>query len=565
MRKFFPILLTFLTLSLVLEAQRNCESMGHLNDQIADHPDLVQDMQIVEQHTQHFLHNYDASVDRNVVTIPVVVHVVYKTNAQNISDAQILSQIDVLNEDFRRTNSDADNQWSQAADTQIEFCLATVDPNGNPTTGITRRSTTKKSFRTNDDVKKSAKGGVDPWPASDYLNIWVCNLSNSILGYAQFPGGSASTDGVVVLYNAFGRVGTLNSTFNLGRTCTHEVGHYLNLRHIWGDGGCSVDDFVNDTPLSDGPNYGCATGHVSCSSTDMVENYMDYSDDVCMNLFTSGQAARMQAVLSPGGFRFSLTQSTACSGSGPTPTCSDNIQNGDETGIDCGGSNCPPCNTPTCSDNIQNGDETGVDCGGSNCPPCNTGTCDAPSGLASSPRKGGREARLTWNAVGAANDYTVQLREVGASSWNTVSTTNTQITATGLTKNLNYEWQVRSNCGSTNSSYATATFVAGQSGRETEDWVNINIYPNPAKDILNIQINELINETAEIVLSDDLVDESASITIIDLMGRTHIFHEVESVDEDIEMDVRHLSNGIYFVRIETESGAVQVERLMINK
>lgn len=306
-----------------------------------------------------------------MVTIPVVVHVVYRTAEENISDAQIQSQMQVLNDDFRRLNSDANNTWSQAADAEIEFCLATVDPNGNPTNGITRTSTTVNGFGTNDAVKFTSQGGIDAWPRDSYLNFWVCNIGGGILGYAQFPGGAAATDGVVNDYRYTGTNGTATAPFNLGRTATHEVGHWLNLRHIWGDGGCGVDDFVADTPESDAPNYGCAAGHTSCGSADMIENYMDYSNDACMNLFTQGQKTRMQALFAPGGFRASLLSSNGC-GSGSQPTCTDGVQNGNETGVDCGG-DCAPC--ATCDDGVQNGNETGVDCGG-DCNACPTNCND---------------------------------------------------------------------------------------------------------------------------------------------------------------------------------------------
>ncbi len=341
---------TLITLLLVLgfalpnlQAQRNCGAMEHLEYQQQQDPKLEFKMQNIERHTQQYLQSNGAARVTGIITIPVVFHVVYNNSTENISDAQIQSQLDVLNEDFRRTNSDANGTWSQAADTEIEFCLATVDPSGNATTGITRTSTSQTSFGTNDQMKFNSSGGKDAWPAADYLNFWVCDISGGILGYAQFPGGSAATDGVVCDYQYVGTIGTATAPFDLGRTATHEVGHWLNLRHIWGDGNCNVDDFVADTPTSDNPNYGCATGHVSCSSTDMVENYMDYSDDACMNLYTAGQTARMRALFDPGGFRESLLSSAACGTPPPPPTCDDNIQNGDETGVDCGGSSCPAC------------------------------------------------------------------------------------------------------------------------------------------------------------------------------------------------------------------------------
>ena len=240
------------------------------------------------------------------LTIPVVVHVVYNTNMQNISVAQIRSQIRVLNRDFRAKNSDKSNVptiWKGlVADANIRFVLATKDPAGNSTSGITRTQTQRDSFGTNNSVKATATGGADPWPTDRYLNIWVCNLSGGLLGYAQFPGGPPKTDGVVITYRAFGTVETAAAPFNLGRTATHEVGHYLNLRHIWGDTeDCSGTDFVHDTPNAAGPNFGKPTfPQVSCSngpSGDMFMNYMDYVDDDSMFMFTVEQVARMHATL----------------------------------------------------------------------------------------------------------------------------------------------------------------------------------------------------------------------------------------------------------------------------
>ncbi|MBL6646048.1 MAG: zinc metalloprotease, partial [Flavobacteriales bacterium] len=283
----------------------------------------------IEEHTAEWapmVAQQRAANQNAVVTIPVVFHVVYRTAEENISDAQIQTQLDVLNADFRRLNADADNVWSQAADTEIEFCLASFDPDGNSTTGILRVPTTVNGFGTNDAVKFSSQGGSDAWPYTDYLNFWVCNIGGGILGYAQFPGGSAATDGIVNGYQYTGTIGTATPPFDLGRTATHEVGHWLNLRHIWGDGNCNVDDFVSDTPTSDAPNYGCALGHVSCNTTDMVQNYMDYSDDACMNLFTQGQTDRMLALFQPGGFRESLLTSNGCA-----PPCTESCGCTDDT------------------------------------------------------------------------------------------------------------------------------------------------------------------------------------------------------------------------------------------
>jgi hypothetical protein len=240
-----------------------------------------------------------------LVTIPVVVHVLYNTAAQNISVAQIKSQIKVLNSDYRATNSDktkTPDVWKGLiTDARIQFKLATKDPKGKPTTGITRTKTSRAAFGDDDAVKFSAQGGIDAWNTKKYLNIWVCNLQ-PWLGYAQFPGGPVATDGVVILYTAFGTTGTARPPFNLGRTATHEVGHWLNLRHIWADTeDCSGSDFVPDTPNAEGPNYNKPTfPHVTCNNGpngDMFMNYMDYVDDDCMFMFTAQQIVRMRTAL----------------------------------------------------------------------------------------------------------------------------------------------------------------------------------------------------------------------------------------------------------------------------
>jgi hypothetical protein len=239
-------------------------------------------------------------------TIPVVVHVVYKTPAENISVTQIRSQIRALNRDFSATNPDrtlVPPCWQGlVTDARVRFVLATKDPRGLATNGITRTKTTKASFGDDDTVKSPATGGVRPWQTKKYLNIWVCTLSGGLLGYAQFPGGPTPTDGVVILNTAFGTTGTAAAPFNKGRSATHEIGHYLNLRHIWGDTeDCSGTDFVADTPNAAGPNYGTPSfPHVTCSNGpngDMFMNYMDYVDDRAMYMYTSQQVLRMVATL----------------------------------------------------------------------------------------------------------------------------------------------------------------------------------------------------------------------------------------------------------------------------
>ena len=269
------MLLCALTLSQSLIAQRDCSTMEMLEQEIEQDPKRLIKLEQIEAHTLRSLQNAQPRAE-GVITIPVVVHVVYNNSAENISDAQIQSQINILNEDFRRMNANADNVWPQAADSEIEFCLAVVDPDGNPTNGITRTQTSVTTFSSSGNpVKFDGSGGKSAWPSSSYMNFWVCDLSGGLLGYAQFPGGSSATDGIVCDYLYVGNIGTATPPFELGRTATHEVGHWLNLRHIWGDGGCSVDDFVADTPRSDASNGGCNIGHISCGTVDMVQNYMD--------------------------------------------------------------------------------------------------------------------------------------------------------------------------------------------------------------------------------------------------------------------------------------------------
>ncbi|WP_199565218.1 zinc metalloprotease [Spongiactinospora rosea] len=283
-----------------------CGTMPVHHQMIATRPDYAIARAAIEN-TTFARKNARAPRRREVVTIPVVVHVVYQQEAHNVSDGQIASQITVLNQDFRAANPDVSQVpapfQSAVADTLIEFAPATTDPAGQPTSGIVRRRTAQAQFGDDDAVKFSSRGGSDAWPADRYLNLWVCNLV-PWLGYAQFPGGPAETDGVVVAYHAFGNTGTATAPFNLGRTATHEIGHWLNLRHIWGDDGdaCSGDDFVADTPNAAGPNFGVPTfPSITCGNGpngDMFMNYMDYTDDRGMFMFTNGQSERMDAALS---------------------------------------------------------------------------------------------------------------------------------------------------------------------------------------------------------------------------------------------------------------------------
>jgi hypothetical protein len=392
-------------------------------------------MEAIERFTQNYVErvtnkksNGTQTKVTGVITIPVVVHVVYNTAAQNISDAIVQSQIDVLNADFRRTNADRTNTPSAfagvASDFEIQFALATRDPQGNATNGIVRKSTTKTYFEYGGSdsqgvhVKQSSQGGSDAWDTRSYLNMWVCNFggtSSSLLGYATFPTDAGTfKDGVVMGYKYFGVNPSLGGVFGYGRTATHEVGHWLNLRHIWGDANCG-NDFVADTPTQQTSNGGCPTfPKVSCSNGangDMFMNYMDYTNDQCMNMFTAGQKARARALFDVGGARVSLLSSNGL-GSGTTPTCA------------------------------------------------------VPTGLTSSSVTTS-SATLAWAAVSGASSYSVRYKATSSTTWTTATASATSLNVTGLTAATTYEFQVSTVCSSTSSAFSGSTTFTTTSGSTT--------------------------------------------------------------------------------------------------
>jgi len=341
MKKYiYPILCGLLGLSLTAQAQqmpahRECATMEVLAAQIAADPSLATRLQAIDQQAAAYAAKKAANPTQRTtleafVTIPVVVHVLHNTDAQDITDEQVQSQIKVLNDDFHKLNTDLSKVPAAFApligDAGVQFVLAKQDPSGKATTGIVHKSTPALSFDSSDKMKYSSSGGDDAWPAASYLNLWCCNLGGGLLGYAQFPGGAPATDGVVILYSAFGSGGSAVKPYDLGRTATHEVGHWLNLRHIWGDARCGNDQ-VADTPTQQTSNYGCPTfPHVTCSNGangDMFMNYMDYTDDACMQMFSSAQGDRMDALFASGGTRASLLTSVgglAPGSSAPAPT-----------------------------------------------------------------------------------------------------------------------------------------------------------------------------------------------------------------------------------------------------
>ncbi len=411
MSKFYSLFFLIL-LHHTLFAQyetRICGTTEYMQALAIAHPEMVQQRAAIEQHTQQFMQQQNPHT-RSIVTIPVVVHVVYNLGSQNISDAQILSQIDVLNKDFRKQNLDFANTPGSfqplAADCQIEFVLARRDPNGDSTNGITRTYTATTSFSSNNYVKSAATGGKDGWPPSQYLNIWVCKLAGGLLGYGQFPGGPEATDGVVISYRAFGTNGAAIAPFNKGRTATHEVGHWLNLFHISGDdgSGCNGTDLADDTPNQGAQNTGVPVyPHISCNNApygDMFMNYMDYTDDVAMTMFTLNQKTRMDALFSAGGARYTLLSSQ-----------------GDEYPI------APiACGIPL---NVQ------------------AGAIAVQS------------AQINWQAMPAATAYQFYYKKISDSVWNTLSPAGNSMQLNNLNPNTAYHCKVKTICGAGSSDFST--------------------------------------------------------------------------------------------------------------
>ncbi len=597
------ILLFFSLIPILSIAQRNCHTMDNHERLLQEDAHYFERLEKIEQFTNYAISSGKVNQNKAVITIPVVVHVVYNTSAQNVSDAQIQSQLNVLNQDFRKLNSDLNlvpsTFSSLVADAEINFCLANRDPNGNATTGIVRVQTSQTSFSTNDGVKYASSGGSNAWPSNQYLNLWVCNMSGGILGYAQFPGGASATDGVVIGYTCFGTMGTAQAPFNKGRTATHEVGHWLNLRHIWGDATCG-SDLVSDTPVHNTSNYGCPSHPRSNScgtSAEMFMNYMDYVDDACMQMFSNGQKSRMQALFVSGGARASLATSPGCSGStgGGTSTPAYCAASGSNTQYEWisnvkintinntttgsggyanytsisttvnKGSAYTVTLTPTFASTAYteyfnvyidyNGDLDFADAGelvysspgttaavsasitipttaitgnvrmrvmmkdGAITGPCEsftygevedytlsiqagtTGTtCSAPTGMSNS-NVGTTSATVSWTASSGASNYTLQYKKSTATSWTSVSTSNTSFNLTGLSSSTTYNWQVRTNCTSGSSSYVAGPNFTTQATISTSctDSYETNNTLSAAKSIaVNTNISALLNTSSDV-------------------------------------------------------------------
>lgn len=286
-----------------------CGSMIALNRQLQENPRLYNKMYTIELYTRRHTSKANTTVNSKIgdvdvppiedglgiINLPVYIHIVYPDANSAISDAQVTSQMNVLNSDFRDRNIDQLPSLStfanDATDAGFSFSLAGVFRHNNPTIYWGTKNLVKILY--------------PPITPETHLNIWVCKIGEGILGLGQFPGGDPSTDGILVSGENFGFTDSENA--GSGRIAIHEIGHYLNLRHIWGDGACRKDDFVTDTPTASGPYFGCPRfPSMGCRSADMTMNYMDYTYDACKYMFTDGQRNRMRALFTPGGIRESM-------------------------------------------------------------------------------------------------------------------------------------------------------------------------------------------------------------------------------------------------------------------
>ena len=297
------------------QVHRACETETNNHKKLLNDPNLHERYLQIERFIAHYQARNIES--RSEIIIPVVVHVVYSSPVENLSKPQIQSQIEVLNRDFNALNSDIyalpPMFHSIKGNCNIRFQLAARDPNGFASDGINHISTSKRGIGESEDVKFKARGGADAWDTQRYLNIWVCSTNGKFAGTAQYPGGDPTTDGIIVDYRYFGTIGAVKPPMHLGRTCTHEVGHWLGLRHIWGDAHCG-DDLVADTPPQEKPtqyeNGFPLTSQCNGAAYIVASmNYMDYVSDDQMYFFTAGQCRRMRAVLAPGGAREKIAES----------------------------------------------------------------------------------------------------------------------------------------------------------------------------------------------------------------------------------------------------------------
>lgn len=450
---------------------------------MAEHPQVRQEFVELER---ELTTNTMLTTRTTEITIPVVVHIVYNSSTENISEEQIRSQIDILNQDFNLENKEIANIPSQfagaAAICNIRFQLATTDPKGQATNGIIRHASPKAVWGVTDDIKLPEKGGFEPWQPSAYLNIYVCNLGTKAVGFSSFPGMSERIDGVVINYTAFGNMGTAEAPFDLGRTCVHEVGHWLGLFHIWGDTDCG-NDYVGDTPTHKQPNSGCPHERYStCKgirTMDMTMNFMDYVDDACMYMFTKGQNIRMMSLIQKK--RGGLINSK---------------------GI------LPASNRDCTIQNIR------------------ASKSDTES------------AHINWNHLNGVAEYSIEYRAANEIAWHSATSKMPYITLKKLQTGTIYEVRVKSDCE--NSPYSpTVKFgtqrIAFRTTNTPEEAVAV--FPNPVSSMAIIA-----------VATNDEADYSVQLS--DIRGQIKFEKQYSKETPSVQLDLSELSEGVYFVTVQ---------------
>ena len=547
------LLATLLLCSLTLNstfAQRNCQTMENLQLKSISDSDLYRRMQKIERHTSNYLPIVDFRNDQKVI-IPVVVHIVHANEAENLPLELIKSQIDVLNEDFNRRNEDRNDIWPQAANVDIEFRLAELDPDGNPTDGIVRKQTSGPYFSLKDRVKYNSYGGSDAWPTTDYLNIWVCNLFGRQMGFAQLPGGGpAGSDGVVIDYAYFGRRAE-GGKYDLGRTCTHEVGHWLNLRHIWGDGDCKKDDYVSDTPSASYPTFGCQTNKNSCAGgdRDMIENFMDYTNDPCMNLFTEGQKARMHTLFMPGGFRASILNSSGIKRNDDSPEppgeSEEEANQEEETSTEESsgeGNTAPNSEVPT-----------------------NSSGCAAPHNLSASVSGNGLIA--TWS--GNSERYTFQIKLPNMNQWFGFTTTKKDIRISGLSKGIDYKARIKSVCANDSESpWVNFTLSLDRFSDLSVKTEDLNLYPNPASKQVSVEWKipdiRISNSNKPSFLLEKVLP-AQQLALYGIRGNLVLRKHLDVAEKSCQIDVSNMLPGMYFIVLLDEKGySIRRKKLVVN-
>lgn len=484
------------------DAVHPCWTMEYLDILKKQDPSLDGKMRWQEEVLQSTLRD-QRSAEQNslrkttaVITIPVVVHIVYNTPAQNIPDQRVFDQIAITNRDFAGLNPHSMYMFphSLKADMEIQYCLAQKAPDGSPTTGIERVYTTKTMF-TGDSIKYTRLLGADAWDPTIYMNIWVCNTSGVCWG--RFPGTGATDAYGVVMHHVY--FGYIDSTFNMGSggVTTHELGHCLNLRHTWGDDGtaCTGSDMAADTPNEAGYTSGYHTGLLTdvCSPVSpgiMYMNFMDYTSDRVLANFTPDQKARAQACFaSPSGPLLPLLASTACS----APSS---------------------CEVPT---SLKAGSLTRT------------------------------KATVSWTAMVNSIGYNVRYRKVGTTTWSSTSSPTNSKLLTGLIKNTFYEFQVQNICSSTSAYSPSKTFQTPKTGPAKENSINeteppevFTLFPNPTADYTNLFYT--LTETG--LVSIHVFNSTGAD--VDYIAPTHL---QDAGTYTFQYNVSHLPAGMYFIRI----------------